>query len=408
MVRAEMLVWGVCTLAVMGVSVAGAQAGEDFVTILSSPGKLEIVRHPQMPDYKKIMNRGKIASLPSYNPSSQDDWQVDIRSCDLSSLNIADRLGDLLQADFDSKTVWPSRVPSGFDHQRIMEYGKNPGLGIRELHRRGITGAGVGIAIIDQPLLVDHIEYRDRLKLYEEIHIDKNSMAQMHGPAVASIAVGKSVGVAPKADLYFIAEFCAIPKADGEFDIDLTYIAQSIDRIVEINRTLPPKRKIRVISISLGIGPEWQKYDLARTAIANAEREGIYTVHTESAPQCMGLGRDPMADPDRYDSYGPGKFWARNWNSMKTFYMIPMDSRCTAAPNGVADYAFYRSGGLSWSVPWVAGLYALACQVKPDITPAIFWEAARKTSVAGHAALDGADEEFGRILNPRALIESLR
>ena len=28
--------------------------------------------------------------------------------------------------------------------------------------------------------------------------------AQMHGPAVSSIAVGKTVGVAPEADLYYI------------------------------------------------------------------------------------------------------------------------------------------------------------------------------------------------------------
>jgi len=63
---------------------------------------------------------------------------------------------------------------------------------------------------------------------------------------------------------------------------------------------------------------------------------------------------------------------------------------------------------MSWAVPWVAGLYALACQVRPDITPAAFWEAARKTSVAGRAALDGADAEFGHIINPRALLESLR
>ncbi len=56
-------------------------------------------------------------------------------------------------------------------------------------------------------LLVDHQEYRDRIRLYEEINIDKGTPAQMHGAAVASIAVGKTVGVAPEADLYYIAKF---------------------------------------------------------------------------------------------------------------------------------------------------------------------------------------------------------
>ncbi len=64
----------------------------------------------------------------------------------------------------------------------------------------------------------------------------------MHGPAVASIAVGKNVGVAPEADLYYIAETHGVFKEDG-FDWDLYWIAKSIDRIIEINRTLPMDKK---------------------------------------------------------------------------------------------------------------------------------------------------------------------
>ena len=44
-----------------------------------------------------------------------------------------------------------------------------------------------------------------------------------------------------------------------------------------------------------------------------------------------------------------------------------MDSRCTASPTGINDYVYYREGGMSWTVPYLAGLYALACQVNPDI-----------------------------------------
>jgi hypothetical protein len=51
----------------------------------------------------------------------------------------------------------------------------------------------------------------------------------------------------------------------------------------------------------------------------------------------------------------------------------------TASPTGNDDYVFYSEGGWSWAVPYVAGLYALACQVKPDITPAVFWAKALET-----------------------------
>ena len=78
------------------------------------------------------------------------------------------------------------------------------------------------------------MEYKDRIKLYEEIHINSD-FAQMHGPAVASIAVGKNVGVAPEADLYYIAETHGVFKKDG-FDWDLYWLAKSIDRVIEINK----------------------------------------------------------------------------------------------------------------------------------------------------------------------------
>ena len=56
-----------------------------------------------------------------------------------------------------------------------------------------------------------------------------------------------------------------------------------------------------------------------------------------------------------------------------------MDSRTTAGPTGIEDYAFYRVGGWSWSIPYLAGTYALAAQVNPDITLEEFWDAALKT-----------------------------
>ena len=134
-------------------------------------------------------------------------FQVDLRARDLSKLDLRGSLDDLMYATFDDKTVWPApdQMPTGFDWQKIMELGRNPGLGVRRLHEKGITGRGVKIAIIDQPLLVDHQEYAGRVRLYEEIDLQGQPKPAMHGAAVASIALGKTVGVAPEAELYYIA-----------------------------------------------------------------------------------------------------------------------------------------------------------------------------------------------------------
>lgn len=370
-----------------------------YRTLLSPSGTFSIVRKPNTLSF----SRGKITELPSYNPNSSTMWQLDLRSSDLTRLDLSERINDLLHSDFDTKTKWPKKLPKGFEPQKIMELGKNPGLGVRDLHKKGITGKGIGIAIIDQGLLVDHVEYKEQLKLYEEIH-SSDEFAQMHGPAVASIAVGKTVGVAPEASLYYIAATQGEYNEKGEFDLDLSWFAKSIDRIVEINKTLPEGEKIRVISISLGMEERMNGSKDVFDSIEEAKKEGIYTVYVNSNPY-FGLGRDPLKDPDDIASFTKGEFW-RNLPYGNNELLVPMDYRCTASPTGNDDYALYVQGGMSWAVPYVAGLYALACQVNPDITPDTFWMEALNTSDTISDGNNGGGK-LGKIVNPGKLIEKI-
>jgi hypothetical protein len=366
------------------VFIAVAQT-QEYRTNLTPNGR-GIARHPT----PLKLDRRTLPSLSVYDPSKKDTWQIDLRSYDLRSLDLSNRLTDLLMAHFDDLTRWPDRLPREYTPSLIMELGKNPGLGVRELHKKEISGKGVGIAIIDQGLLVDHAEYKDRLRLYEEIHCGDDSSA-MHGPAVASIAAGKTVGVAPGADIYYIAETHGTFKPEG-FDWDFTFLAQSIERILEVNRSLPEKERIRVISISVGWNSKQNGYAEVTAAVKKAANEGIFIISSSLFGTSgrrfafHGLGRDPLADPDVFASYTPGLWWVDQFYSGKfgsapnqEVLLAPMDSRATASPTGSKDYVFYRVGGWSWSIPWLAGLYALSCQVKPDITPEIFWETALAT-----------------------------
>lgn len=125
----------------------------------------------------------------------------------LANADFRGELDMLLTTSFDSRTEWPSpeMLPAGFKPQDILEMSKDPGLGVRELHAQGITGKGIKVAIIDQPLLQGHVEYKDKLAMYTTIECEKNS-PQMHGAAVASLLVGEACGVAPGASLYYWAE----------------------------------------------------------------------------------------------------------------------------------------------------------------------------------------------------------
>lgn len=357
--------------------------------------------------------------VPSYDPNSDEMWQVDLRSSYLATLDLHDRLDDLLYADFDDQTVWPplGRMPPEFDPQRIMELGKNPGLGIRELHALGINGRGVGIAIVDQTLLVSHQEYANRLLLYEEINYDPEHPASMHGSAVASIAVGETVGVAPEADLYYIATWFSDSSGPGEFTPNFDYLAQAVRRILEVNRQLPTNRQIRVISIARGWSPGEQGYESIRAAVAEAKASGILVVCSSIEDEAVhglrfnGLGRNPLANSDRFESYEPGWWWARGFpdgEEHEDRLLVPMDSRAVASPTGEDEYVFYRQGGWSWAIPYLAGMYALAVQVDPAITPERFWALALETGRTIEVNHEGQAIPLGPILDPAALIQALQ
>ena len=355
-----------------------------------------------------------LSAIPAYDVKNPNPFQVDLRCADVSALDLQDEATSLAYASFDLQTIWPptEQMPSDFDPAHVLDLGKNPGLGLRTLHAQGITGRGVGIAIIDQPLLTEHQEYVDRLCWYEEISGSIVKTAQMHGPAVTSLAVGKTVGVAPEADLYYIGG-----AGDSALSI-LTYShddAQAVRRIIQINAQLPPERKIRAISISGGWIPELAGYHDMLRAVREAEAAGIMVVNVGEATglngEFLGMGRPLLADPDLFGSYEPGIFWAERFyvqdaDSQKRI-LVPMDARTVASYRGPDDYEFQAVGGGSWTPPYVAGLYALAVQANPAVTPEQFWEAVFQTGRTVQIEHEGQNYDLGAIVDPEALINTL-
>jgi subtilisin family serine protease len=357
---------------------------------------INIERHPRADDYTAIF--GKHNELPAKN-----DFGYDIRSMDLSGSDLTKEYDKLINASFDSKTIWPDKMPKDFNPEDIMELYKNPGLNIRSLHEKGITGKGIGIGIIDQPLLVDHVEYKDRIKYYSERDSVSYQPAAMHGAAVASIAVGKSVGVAPDADLYYIADdFYRI-------NDDYSLLAESINELLDLNKELPKENRIRVISISWGYDSvEATGSDKLKEAYARAKEEGVLVITTSLCMredmEFFGLDKLPLSDPDNALSYTKNLY---GFDGKKYNISVPMNYRCTASPTGTEDYVVYREGGKSWATPYVAALYALACQVKPDITYEEFWKLASDTSITSKDVYNGESYKADYVVDPVAIINAL-
>ncbi len=359
--------------------------------------------------------RGALESMPNYDPKNLDTFQMDLRSYDLSDLDLRNYSIALTNANFDDRTVWPApdRMPSDFDPKRIVEISKNPGLGVRSLHAQGITGRGVGVAIIDNPLLTNHQEYAERLQLYEEDNVPSEAEAHMHGPAVASIAVGKTVGVAPEADLYYIGRWPWDTEGakDGRPTTTFKYEAEAIRRILQINEQLPADRKIRVISISFG----WELGQSGVAEVTKAAQEakaaGLLVISSSVEMthgfKFHGLGRDLFSSADDFTSYRPAR-WGQEMYLNHDHLLVPMDARTTASPTGKNEYAFYGEGGWSWAIPYIAGAYALAAQVDPKITPERFWALAMKTGRTIRVLHESTSIDLGPILDPVRLIEALQ
>ncbi len=379
-------------------------------TLAAPIGLPKIDRHPA----PSVWQRAPMRSLPAYDPTSDNPYQIDLRSANLTELDLRNSLNDLLYANFDTRTRWPSseQMPNGFEWQRILELGKNPGLGLRRLHALGHTGRGVNMAIIDQPLLLEHQEYTGRFQLYEEINISPDTPSEMHGPAVASIALGKTAGVAPEANLFYIATWAFDPSDRPSTLRNFHTYAQAVHRILEINQQLPQDQKIRVLAMQVGWRAEEAGYDEMTAAANEARAAGIFVVSSSIEQthgfKIQGLGRSPLTDPDRFESFDLGLFWAASpdWLASDRL-LIPMDSRTVASFSGPSDYAFYRAGGWSWITPYLAGVYALAVQVDPAITPNEFWSWALKTGETVQIRRGSETLSLGPILDPVALVNAL-
>lgn len=350
------------------------------------------------------------------SPANLKNGYLDIRSVDCSNKDLS--VYDNDKISFDKGTKFPTdtnKMPKDFDVEYIAFKHRNPGLNVHKLHEMGIDGTGVSMAIIDTKL-APHFEYNDNLAWYEEFLNDEhmNPEGEMHGSAVSSIAVGKNVGVAPKAKLYyFAADLTDGVQPENSEEADETkirtsrYYARALDSILDMNRNLPDNEKIVVVSISAS--PSWSRDPkIWEHALERAKKAGVFVTTTSIEKEYglldNGVNREVLGNPDDPNSYSQTS-WQKGQNPsievQKKTLCFPMDHRTTAAPNGWEDYVHYADGGWSWMKPFEAGMYVLAKQVKPDITPEEFFKVGLKTGTYSEKAKCV-------LVNPVELIQKLK
>jgi subtilisin family serine protease len=316
----------------------------------------------------------------------------DVRGGFEESLDITNEIIDsvelLISLSFNKKTKWPKVLPKEIAPDELLERGMTPPLGITDLHKNGINGFGVKVAIIDQPLYLNHPQYAGKIVKYKDF--DTNSNSSMHGPAVTSLLVGKDIGTAPGAKVYY----ASVPswKADSE------YYAKALDWIIEENKLLSDKDKIRVVSVSAapsGLGSLFKiNNDLWDISYQKALDNDIMVLDCTKHHGIAYMGSYNILVPTENQKVIPIV------ETIKNKLIVPTEPRTTAEhyePND-PSYVYYGQGGLSFGIPYLAGVFALAWQVNPNL----------KYEELIKLVFETADDYNGfKIINPKQFINEI-
>ena len=318
----------------------------------------------------------------------------DVRFKDMHQLDLSTRAGLPATLWFNQQTVWPPTTV--VDPSNLLTRAMNPGLGVRKLHENGLTGKGVNVAIIDQPLYADHPEFAGKIAAYHDVGCQSES--SMHGPAVLSLLVGTKCGTAPEARVYFVAA--------PSWTADTAFQAKALDWIIEQNAKLPAKEKIRVVSISgapSGPGSPFKKNtELWDPAWQRAEKAGILVLDCTGHHGFIGPSYLDANDPEDVAKCKPGFPSMAGRMPKSDRLLVPCSPRTTAEEyvEGKCGYQYCGQGGLSWSIPYCAGVLAMGWQARPDL------DAVQMKSLLFKSAYKSADGAM--IINPPEFVRLVK
>jgi Predicted protease len=289
----------------------------------------------------------------------------DVREKTISSLRPAPDRALIRTLWYSSSTLFPPE--SSALAKVVLEEGRNPGLGVWALHESGVDGRGVLVGIIDQNLPgLDHPEYAGKVRMYRDFGTRAPSnRGSMHGPAVLSLLVGEKAGTAPGAGVYY----AAAPSWTG----DAAYYAMALDWMVAESSKLPKGSGIRVVSVSAapsGRGSPFTKDGEAwDAAVARAAAQGILVLDCSGETGRIGSSYYDPDEPESVRACKAGYPGMPFRDPSGDRLLAPTSFRSTAEAyvSGSESWQYTGRGGLSWGIPWAAGVLAMGWQVDPSL-----------------------------------------
>ena len=332
----------------------------------------------------------------------------DVQNKDLRNYNFSEAW-DLHTVSFNEDTIFPPALQK--TALSTMKRGQNPGLGVRALHERGITGKGVNVAIIDEPLDMGHPEYAGKIIEYKDFSGEADFSSQ--GSGVAGLLAGESMGTAPGVNIYY----AAVPAWDM---YDARYYALALDWIIELNSGLPEDEKIKAVCISPN--PEnplpWINVEEYLISFMRAEKEGILVLdctdehgvalgacsydyeNPEDVSLCKPKGAYRIAiAPYHYDGEAKEIFTGEEPNENMLRVPISYKTLPETGEDSSYKYRYDTKGQLSWALPYATGVLAMGWQLSPELGGDKMIEILFDTAYI--------DKSGNKYINPKAFIEQL-
>lgn len=248
-------------------------------------------------------------------------------------------------------------------------------------HRKGLTGKGITVAIMDTGIIT-HPDFDRRILKFTDFTqqrmrpYDDNG----HGSHVAGIIAGTGKmsrglyrGMAPECNLFVTKVL------DRKGNGNTAQVLKAIDFVIE-NRE---EYNIRILNISVGMLPsadETEKSNLMN-AVEKAWNHGIVVI---AAAGNNGPGKNSVTIPGQCKSIitvGSIDDYVKRGRGLKSGYSGRGPTECCVvkpeilAPGTAIKSCSARGGyevksGTSMSAPVIAGSIALLLQKYPDLTPA--------------------------------------
>lgn len=320
---------------------------------------------------------------------------MDLSAYDLSKLDVS-------FVTYSDLTIWStdvSKLPPHFQPKEFLGQRKNFGLGIKNLHKQGITGQNRAVAVIDWRKLANHLEYYQNIKGYEEYDV-KPEGGDLSGGQLVSALVGKTCGVAQEADVYYYSI--------GTIGRSQKYYAQALNAICDLHEALVKNGQNGIDAVCLLrslLAPCFENDEGAaefKQAAERAQKLGIWLPFDYQNYGAIGVGCKIGGDVENFHDYE--LFYSKNprripdEKRLRQTLCFPAGRHTVAGNDTLKSYIFnpYPANLEAYK----CGLYLLAKSVQSHLTGQEFWQKALAT---GDFLPD-----VGVVVNPQRLIETLQ